>query len=624
MVKPVELIIEVKADTGDVAPGLAKLDKQLDEATKSAGKLDSELSDVSRHDVDIDVNDQAIKKARDRIDDLRDDIARMKSIDIDADTKQAEQDIAKLKKSIKALSDDSKSIDIGGGSGGGFHKLASDADEGIGHASERVGEFKDEARQNFGEITSSFAGSMDSITDLVQGTLGGLAGSMAGPIGLALGAVSVGVGLAVGQLQKTADKANEAQQAVIDLAAAIRDAGGDVSDLDWSQRFQDFADTIVDTKSWFEVWQDSSVTALDKAKDVADKTGVSFEDLFKGMAGDVPAAQRAIDQLNGKIAKQQEVVDDLTTAGVAYNSELGRSNSAQRDALHTLEGYRGELEESIGTTADAIKRNEEFADAMGMTVQQYQDQLDAAEKAKTAQEDAAAAAKAAADAYTQMVADIADPASVYDQLLKDQTDAEKLRAQGVADGTKDSSDSWEDYATNVTVSTQELIDEWNRQAEQTKAFSANLATIAAAGGQALADELRAKGPEVAGAVADLIAHASPEEQQAAIDAHANATGAAIGAGVASGITSQEDEVARAWAKLLAPFYVTPAAAKVPAFMPGYGQQSAPSGQAAGAGSQIAGGNVRVYIDGNQLRATVRTDVSAAAARAALAGSGARP
>src|SRR6476469_2247071 len=181
MAKPVGLIIEVKADTGDVAPGMQKLDKQLDEATKSAAKLDDALEDVSKNDLELDVNTQAIKAARDRIDDLRDDIARMKAIDIEADTKSAEQDIAKLKRSIKALSDDTKTIDIGGESGGGFHKLAADADEGIGHASERVGEFKDEARQNFGEITSSFSGSMDSITDLVQGTLGGLAGSMAGP-----------------------------------------------------------------------------------------------------------------------------------------------------------------------------------------------------------------------------------------------------------------------------------------------------------------------------------------------------------------------------------------------------------------------------------------------------------
>ena len=46
--------------------------------------------------------------------------------------------------------------------------------------------------------------------------------------------------------------------------------------------------------------------------------------------------------------------------------------------------------------------------------------------------------------------------------------------------------------------------------------------------------------------------------------------------------------------------------------PGVSTQSAPSGLS-------AGGNVRVYIDGNQLRATVRRDVSSGAARAALAG-----
>jgi hypothetical protein len=618
MAKPVDLTIRVKADTGEVAPGMQKLDKQLDQATKSAAKLDDELGDLSRHDVDLDVNTQAIKAARDRIDDLRDDIARIKAVDIEADTRQAEQEIGKLKRSIKALSDDTKAIDVGGDDG--FRKIATDADTHIGHASERVGEFKDEARQNFGEITSSFAGSMDSITDLVQGTLGGLAGSLAGPIGLALGAASVGVGLAVGQLQKAADSANEAKQAIVDLAGEIRDAGGDVNDLDWAKRFQEFGDTVVDSKSWFEVWQTSSVTALEKAADVAEKTGTSFEDVFKGMAGDVPAAQRAIDHLNDKIAEQQEIVDNLTTATGGYNTQIGQTNAAQRDALLQLKGYRSELEDAIGTTEDAIERNELFADAMGMTVEQYQAQLTAAEDAKAAQEEAAAAAKASAEAYQQMVTDIADPVSTYESLLQQQTDAEHARAQEVADGTKDSADSWETYAEGVTVSTQELIDEWNRQAEQTKAFEANLATIAAAGGQALADELRAKGPEVAGAVAEVIATSSPEQQKAAIEAHAKATGHAVGDGIAQGVAEKESTVQQAIKNLFdavgtprVPFYLQP----VPG---GPGSQSA-GGQAVLAPQAV--GNVRVYIDGNQVRATVRTDVAAASARAALVGTGAR-
>lgn len=612
MAKPVDLVIRVKADTGEVAPGMARLDNELDSATKAAKKLDAELTDVSRHDVDIDVNTQAITAARRRIDDLRDDIARTKAMDIDADTRPAEQEIAKLRRSIKALSDDAKAVDLtpGGSAGGGFGRVAQDADTSFGHASERVTEFKDEARQNFGEVTSSFQGSMDSIGDLVQGTLGGLAGTLAGPVGLALGAASVGVGLLVAGMTQSAEAANQAKQDVVDLAAAIREAGGDVSDLDWSEKFQTFADTVVDTKSWFEPWQKSSVTALEKAAATAEKTGVSFEDLFQGMAGDVPAATRAIDTLNKRIADQQEVVDNLTPAMEGYNSAHAHANDKQREALGTLKGYREELEKSIGTTDDAVKRNELFADAMGMTVEQYQANQEAAEAAKEAQ-----------DAFTASLADTADPVSTYEGLLAAKTEAEKAAAQATADATEDGKDSWEDYAGSVTVTTQDLIDEWNRQAEAAKAFETNLGIIAAAGGQALADELRAKGPEVAGAVAAVIAQADPATQQAAIDAHAGATGTAMADSVADNVNSPKSKakVYTAFKDLIAsisgtttdvPFYLRP----VPGGPGGAPQSAAPQSVA-----PAAGGNVRVYIDGNQLRATVRTDVSAASARAALVG-----
>jgi hypothetical protein len=624
MAKPVELIIEVKADTGDVAPGMQKLDKQLDQATKSAEKLDDALGDVAANDIDLDVNTQAIKAARDRIDDLRDEIANVKAVDINADTKQAEQEIRKLKSSIKALSDDAKAepIDIGGGD------IGHSVNEGLGEASEGVKNFGEEANQTSREVAASFDGSIESIAggfqELAANALGGF-----GPAGQLAGlAVAAGIGLGIKALQGMADEANEAKQEVVDLAAEIRDAGGDVNALDWSARFQEFGDTIVDTKSWFELWQKDSTTALEKAASVAKKTGVSFEDLFKGMAGDVPAAQRAIEDLNDKIAAQQKVVDNLKTATGGYNSEQGRANTAQIDALHTLEGYRGELEESIGTTQDAIDRNKLFADAMGMTVEEYQASVVAAEEAEQAKLDDAAAAKAQAEQYAATVAAIGDATTVYDDLLKQQTDAEKARAQAVADGTTDSTDSWDDYAEGVTVSTQELIDEWNRQAEATKAFETNLAIIAAAGGQALADELRAKGPEVASAVAEVIATSDPALQQAAIEAHAQATGVKYGEGVKTGVSKKETEVQNQIKNLFdvapqpVPFYLQ--ATPAPKGMSGMGGGS--GGVRPQSVEPAPAGNVRVYIDGNQLRATVRTDVSAAAARAALVGAGgtARP
>jgi chromosome segregation ATPase len=550
MARPVDLVVRVTADTGDVVPGMTRLDHQLDEAARSAARLDGELSDISRRDVELDVNSQAIKSARDRIDQLRDDIAQMKTVDIDADTRGAEREIARLKASIRALSEDT------GGGGGGAVDLGPRITAGLDEANEGMDDLRGEASSTSAEVAASFDGSIESIAGGFQ-ELAANAFAGFGPAGQLAGlAAAAGIGLVISGLQKSADEANEAKQAVIDLAAEIRDAGGRVEEVDWTTKFQEFGDTVVDTKSWFELWQDSSVTALERAADVAEDTGLSFEDVFKGMAGDVPSATRALDDLNAKIAAQEKVVAKLTPVTDEYQTARIEANAAEYDALRALEGYRDELEEAVGVTQDAIERNELFAKAMGMTVEQYAAQQKAAEDKAAADEASAAAEQALADAYDASLQQSADAVTVYGDLLTTKTEEMRAAAQQHADDTKEATgeaaDSWEDYATDVTLTTQDLIDEWNRQAEAAKQFETNLGIIAAAGGQAMADELRAQGPEVAGAVADLIAKSGPEEQKAAIDAHARASGAAGGQAVADGINSKADTVDQAWRSLFSP------------------------------------------------------------------------
>jgi hypothetical protein len=626
MAKPVELIIEVKADTGDVAPGMQKLDKQLDQATKSAEKLDDALGDVSANDIDLDVNTQAIKAARDRIDDLRDEIANVKAVDINADTKQAEQEIRKLKSSIKALSDDAKAepIDIGGGD------IGHSVNAGLEEAGEGVKNFGEEANQTSREVAASFDGSIESIAggfqELAANALGGF-----GPAGIVAGlGIAAGIGLGMKALQSIADEANEAKQEVIDLAAEIRDAGGSIDDLDWTSKLQEFGDVVVDNKSWWELWQKSAVTNLDKVRDIAEKTGVGVEDLFKGMAGDAPAAHRAIEELNEKIADQQEIVDNLADATGGLNSEQGQINATQRDALHTLEGYRGELEESVQTTLDAEQRNKDLAAAMGTTVEALQAQQEATEAAEQAKKDDAAAAEALKDAYAQMVADIADPASVYNELMTSNTTKMHETAQAAADDSDSMTDSWEDFAVGVTVSTQELINEWNRQAEAAKQFETNLGIIAAAGGQAMADEMRKAGPEVAGAIAETIATSDPAKQQEAFVAWGLASGKSSASGIGTGLeaptskTKVQGGINSLFSSLTTP--PIPISFQAPRLPVAPAQGASGTGGSQRPQMAAAAGNVRVYIDGNQLRATVRTDVAAASARAALVGAGgtARP
>jgi hypothetical protein len=164
-----------------------------------------------------------------------------------------------------------------------------------------------------------------------------------------------------------------------------------------------------------------------------------------------------------------------------------------------------------------------------------------------------------------------------------------------------------------------MIDEWLRQAQASKDFEANLKIIAANGGEELAQEMLKQGPKIAGAQAAALAHEPTDVQKAAIAAHAAALGAGAGTAAAVAIASPENQAKAnaAWKKLIGGIG---APASVPTSV--YPGGSA-SGLAAPAPAAMVApaGNVRVYIDGDQLRATVRTDVAAASARAALVGAG---
>lgn len=91
-------------------------------------------------------------------------------------------------------------------------------------AGDATSDLKDEARQNFSEITSSFDGSMESIGDLAQGTLGGIASSGLPGIGLAAGVAAAAVGGITTYFTELADKAKEVKEGIIGDFVEIGDA----------------------------------------------------------------------------------------------------------------------------------------------------------------------------------------------------------------------------------------------------------------------------------------------------------------------------------------------------------------------------------------------------------------
>jgi hypothetical protein len=285
---------------------------------------------------------------------------------------------------------------------------------------------------------------------------------------------------------------------------------------------------VKDVKSAWEFWQKDSASNFELMETKADQFDLTLSDLFRGMSGsDSAAAVRAMGELNGKIEDQEDVVRRLPQAMGGYNTAQGRANAAELDRLTSLKGLRSELEKNAHVTSDAVD---------------LQQRMDAALQSSA---EATAHAAEVQQGYAGALEDMADPVGSYEEILSRKEQAERTTAEKTAAATKDSSDSWEDYAKDVNVTIDDLIDDLDAQIKAAQDFETNLGKIAAAGGQAVADELRKKGPAVAGATAKLIAEAGPAKQKEYLAKYPVATGMATAGGIAAGITAGAPKVAAA-------------------------------------------------------------------------------
>lgn len=400
--------------------------------------------------------------------------------------------------------------------------VGDDLNRGFDKAGEGAQEFEREAASTARESAASFDGSAESIGDAFQEVAANAFAGF-GPAGAAAGlAAAVGLGIALQALTSADEKAREVYETSKELASTLRETGGDEAALadTLNSRWEEFAAILTNSGAGIKgLIGEEMTTAVDQIVTLLDAGTISAKQLdaaFRGQTGEA------------RIRGLASVINDLAEADQkVIRSNQGLTPSQARVHTATVQ-LRGEFEKLLTQEEQANALNRALAESAGMTVDAYLNQVAATEKAAAVQE-----------AYGDAIASAGEPVGVYEGILDRKNTAEQNAAQATADATEDATDSWEDYAKDVSVTVTDLIGEWERQAAAAQTFNDNLAIIAAAGGQALADELRAQGPEVAGAVADVLAHAGPTEQRDAIAAHANATGAEVGRGISTGLSSQQ-------------------------------------------------------------------------------------
>jgi len=435
------------ADQFDLASPADDLER-LGDAAGDAGRDLERLGDASR---DLDDLGTAARSAGDDLD-------RLGRAGDDLD--QVARDARKAGAGVDDLGDDAtsaaKRVD------GAMDKIAAaskrsaaDVDKSMDKASKGLDEFKDEAAGTSREAAASFSGSFDDVASTVQ-EVAANAFSGFGALGMAGGiAAAAGIGFLVTSI-------TEAREKVKELAAGLLDLKLD-PDMDTAAgRVRQVLDSLKDAGD------------LERFRTAAKDAGISWSEYVRALAEGGPIADKVREQIRLNADEFAGLEGVTTSAGWASQDLYNRLND-QADASGTA-------------TASAAA---------------YKEALEGLEVADES--------SVAIEGLTAALEGFVDPTETYTTLLADAEQAERDRAAATAQGTKDSTDDWTDYAKAVEVSVDDYISSLEDQVAAQEAWADNLATLARRGvTEGTLAELEKLGPEGAPLVAKLT-KASDEE-----------------------------------------------------------------------------------------------------------------
>lgn len=412
----------------------------------------------------------------------------------------------KLEKSFKDALDDVKvrGKDAGDDLGKRIKHGASDASEGM-------ADFQANTEANLKETAASFGS--------VEDALGGLQGLAAealegfGPAGVAAGAaMALGIGVVSTKLQDIADKTNEAAEAAAEFALAWRDAAdeGERAQL-LADGYDQVAGKIGDARHAWEVWQKDAVTNAEAFAASIDAGALSVQDLQRAFTSTDPTERiAAAKEASAQLARQLEATagawDNTNVATQIATGTLEEQVGLSQDQIDALKATKKAIDEKAKADTDAQRVLEAYAAASGQTVDAY-----------LAEQEAAKAATESVQSYGSALEGMADPVSRFNTLLEK--------------GGEDA---------NVTIA--DMIADLETTASRKEKFERNLRTLAAKGGKALVDELRAAGPEAAGRLTSALAQGTGKEVREYARLRAKTVGTKAAEGIGEGITAKTDDL----------------------------------------------------------------------------------
>lgn len=332
--------------TGDVEGALDDVADSLDdmagEAEDAARQSARSLGDVS------DSLDDVARDSRDTGDDL--------GASMDGAAREAEDAAARLERSFRDSLDAVRTESADAGTA-----VGRDMDEGTREASEGLSQMGEEGAANAREVAASFDGSASSIADGFQGLAAEALGGF-GPLGAAAGvAIAAGMGLAMASIEKAKEEAQEAAEAIAEIAGEMIDLGTTRRGPEQVQEALAAAATEAeDGTIKMQEWADS-------AKDA----GIEFADYAAAMAGDSAAAGRSLDEITQKLdterAAQRTLSEEISAIGSARGDE-GRVKAAQiaghQKLIDKLDAERRNILDATGVVDEASEVYDLYTEAV--------------------------------------------------------------------------------------------------------------------------------------------------------------------------------------------------------------------------------------------------------------------
>lgn len=326
--------------------------------------------------IDLVADVKGVIKGTDRISDALDDVADdLKDLGKDGDKLED-----KVSSAFKGMADNARKAgkDIG-----------REVKDGTEKAGDGLKDMRDESVSTARESAASF-GSIEDAADSLQEILANAFAGF-GPAGAAAGlAAAVGIGLAISAAQEAAETNNAAKEKAVEMIDAIAEAGGHLVDLDVSERIKSWGREVLED-NWMTFWANEASTKFQETAKDAETYGVSSRDAIRAAAGSAADSRKFLDatadswqELNRKVEEGQTV----TESGLVTFSDSARAAMDQRNALSDL---RGQAEENIRTTEDAVE-------IYGLEKAAMDGTAEATERATDALQDRAAELEAAANA----------------------------------------------------------------------------------------------------------------------------------------------------------------------------------------------------------------------------------